>query len=343
MSIPSAISSDLFEIKETPFGGRGVYSTAPIAKGTPLMTCGTPFASVVFKPFKKEVCAFCYRYEINRTWKIRLDHPPTSTKKDRQRTYAGVVFCSPECRESWSLHYDSDGLLSHSLDLIEKHVKWADEGHNRVIASDGIDSAWATASTLKKAKPAHLVLEPEEYDTARLVVEVVVNKFRDVSTIQDFECLQSNELQQLSIFPELLASHIAIYQFLQQVLPQQVKPFLTTQLVRDTVGREAGNAFGIWQLPLTIESECLGSAIFAQGSFFNHSCEPNVLKERIGSAMHFTALRDIAPDEQLCISYGMFKQLDVTKRIDELLRQWHFECRCDKCVADLAAGEWAKL
>ena len=40
--------------------------------------------------------------------------------------------------------------------------------------------------------------------------------------------------------------------------------------MRTVLGVDPGNAFGIWEMPLMEESECLGFAVYPVASFFNH-------------------------------------------------------------------------
>jgi hypothetical protein len=46
------------------------------------------------------------------------------------------------------------------------------------------------------------------------------------------------------------------------------------------------------------------------GSFFNHSCSPNI-ELRGSKDMHVFAVRDIAAGEQLCLSYLSLETLDM--------------------------------
>lgn len=296
------------------YGGRGFFGNTEIPVDQELLRV-LPYTWVIFRPFKKEVCAFCFNYDNGRTWKVKL-------KESGKRVHAGLYFCCQECKDQWIELEDFDGLLSSTLDVIEQRIKIKQGGERE----DPKDDLWSTAKPLKQP-PA---LESEEYDLARLVATVVVRKYRQL--VDEFDDLQSNEAQFLDKFPFMMESHVNVYQFLQCILPKKFKSILSPELVRQTVGREAGNAFGIWQQPLTLESECLGTAIYTQASFFNHSCEPNVQKIRMGREMAFKTLRMIQPDEQLCISYGMIDHLPLNERIEQLLSQWFFQCQCSKCL-----------
>ena len=45
---------------------------------------------------------------------------------------------------------------------------------------------------------------------------------------------------------------------------------ITVENVRMILGIDPGNSFGIWEVPLIDESECLGFAVYPAASFFNH-------------------------------------------------------------------------
>ncbi|KAI0601310.1 hypothetical protein F4775DRAFT_589528 [Biscogniauxia sp. FL1348] len=67
-------------------------------------------------------------------------------------------------------------------------------------------------------------------------------------------------------------------------------------------------------------------------SRFNHDCRPNV-HYRLSNLTHTTvAVRDIAPGEELSISYIdlLLSHADRTKR----LSKWGFQCSCAQCTAD---------
>lgn len=345
-------------IATTEFGGRGYFSSRPIPKDTEILRCNGPFTGVIFKPFKKEVCAYCYCYDNGRTQKIKLDSPTVAMKKS-QPAYGGVHFCTTECRDIWLKTIDFDGLIAEALNAIEtsysakKTVGTIEMNH--AANNTDIDAAWNETArrcfqTSKRRKSnTPIQLESEEYDTARMVAVALVKKYRAlhkaimVEEWNTFSELQSNEAELLKQYPAMLSSYIKVYEFLYATMPKVLQPYLSTDLVRHCVGREAGNAFGLWQLPLHLESECMGSNLFPQASFFNHSCDPSVRKERIGREMVFTTTRDILPGEQLYISYGMLDSFDWKERVKQLNSQWHFICCCPRCETEKTGGEWAKL
>ncbi|PCH44406.1 hypothetical protein WOLCODRAFT_144962 [Wolfiporia cocos MD-104 SS10] len=202
-----------------------------------------------------------------------------------------------------------------------------------------------------------------------------------------FASLQSNELQHIRTYPELLENQIRIYQVLKgrfsknhaasqrstrasntvreardtrgggvegqhQERTSQIREnaddgvrdlgsVVTIENVRTALSVDPGNSFGIWEVPLTEESECLGFAVYPRPSFFNHHCSPNVKKVRRGRALRFVTTEAIRAGEELCISYGHAEEMSVRERQKELREGWFFECRCSRCRKDMEIEEEA--
>ena len=132
---------------------------------------------------------------------------------------------------------------------------------------------------------------------------------------------------------------------------------ITVENVRMILGVDPGNSFGIWEVPLMEESECLGFAVYPVASFFNHrecastsardtgpdqksaDCSPNVRKERDGRRLRFLTTCSVSEGEELCISYGHVESMSWTERQQELLEGWYFKCRCSRCTAEGAQIE----
>lgn len=111
---------------------------------------------------------------------------------------------------------------------------------------------------------------------------------------------------------------------------------ITIDNVRAIFSVDPGNSFGIWEVPLTEESECLGFAVYPRLSFFNHHCSPNVNKERYGRGLAFVTTRSVRAGEELCISYGHAEGMGWRQRQKELREGWFFECSCGKCIVDMS-------
>ncbi|KAI0716018.1 hypothetical protein C8T65DRAFT_572430, partial [Cerioporus squamosus] len=151
-----------------------------------------------------------------------------------------------------------------------------------------------------------------------------------------FSSLQTNELSHLRACPEILEHQTRIYQLLRGRFGAANSDWdvITVANVRRILGIDPGNSFGIWEVPLMEESECLGFAVYPIASLFNHHCSPNVRKERGGRRLRFLTTRSVAEGEELCISYGHVENMTWTERQKELLEGWYFICRCSRCTAE---------
>lgn len=160
---------------------------------------------------------------------------------------------------------------------------------------------------------------------------------------KDFAALQSGELLHISKFPELLGNWIRIYQVLKSRFTAPSShtdsaPFtdlsnvITPANVRTALGVDPSNSFGIWQVPVTEESEGLGFGIYPIPSFFNHHCSPNIRKERIGRRLRFVTTKEVHAGDELCISYGHIDNMGLAERRKHLQDGWFFLCQCSRCL-----------
>lgn len=436
ISYTDIIENPLFHIDTTPYGGRGCFASVDIPANTQLLECKTPLTFSVFRPYRKDICAYCFKCDFHKSCKVKIDTPPfypTSNESFKNSAfiddliksifvespsslhpkqtkasqsvaaYASLFFCSQECRNSWIQDEDFTGIISWVLNFIDQKVQesknstktgnvpeseipkplskatvqaiWdkfvvqpgkQQEATNQIekkVDLDGTNSNEyiKTESKRKKNKKGlkkHVpVLDTEELDMARFTAAFLVKVYiynyiqnlddSDLSKVEMnklsfkldglhfFEQLQSNEIEHLQTFPEVLASEINVYNFLKLILPRPLSETLTQPLFRNLLGRSNANSFGIWQLPITPESELLGSALYPIASFFNHACSNNVDKIRKGRSIIFQTIKDIPAGSQLYINYGMYQDMKYEERQKTLKEQWYFECQCERCLNKL--------
>jgi SET domain-containing protein len=141
---------------------------------------------------------------------------------------------------------------------------------------------------------------------------------------------------QIGVFDDKIDLNAEVKQiisFLIVSLPSELR-----RLVKSTaypfLSRHLSNSFGIWELPITSESENLGSAMYPSASYFNHSCSPNVMKVRLGREIQFVTSREVHSGEELCISYGHTERA-VEERRQVLQDCWGFDCNCNRCINEL--------
>lgn len=78
-----------------------------------------------------------------------------------------------------------------------------------------------------------------------------------------------------------------------------------------------------------------GSGLYTKQSKINHSCTPNAEIQFLHSnfVLTLTAIKDIAPDEEICISYLEPCMMERSRhsRQKELRENYLFICQCEKC------------
>lgn len=131
-----------------------------------------------------------------------------------------------------------------------------------------------------------------------------------------------------------LSDHIKAYHLLLAILPTELLHHIQATHCHELVCRASHNAFSI--RPTSDTDEFLGYGIWPEASFFNHSCQPNVKKERRGRQWTFWTSAEVAEDDELNITYlgGEEMELDVVERRHRLREEWGFECQCLKCLKE---------
>lgn len=345
--------SSAFEVKTTSYGGRGCFARGAISKGTSILTARRPIGSAVTRAFRKEVCTWCFTYMDGRTLKYKI----------QQKIY----FCSEKCQNEFC-NYDPDSILADTLvrmedlyvrcqgDIDENGVPESEEELLRVM-----DDKWAEVTEwefkISKMKPTKRfrqlpTVTSDDYTEIRYVIMTLYNYYREekatymtkllISDMNEdeqltfekkvLEILYSSEIDKVKRYPYLLIAYINIYKFVRLVIPDEFLPFTNPQKVRNIIGRNLTNAFGVWS-PTTQENEereFFGFGVYPSGSFFNHSCRCNVTKIRDGASYEYVTTEDIEPGTELCISYGIRPEDSVEVR-REALGEWFFICGCARC------------
>ncbi|KAI5886601.1 SET domain-containing protein [Schizophyllum commune H4-8] len=179
--LPHATSVEPFEPRVTSYGGRGLFATKPISAGTLLRTCPAPYASAIYAPFRKEVCAHCFAYAFDagkNAWNVKHDASPASR------------FCSVECMQSWAGEHDLSlvarvekavqGLAKSSLGVKKPVVApvIAFDGAATDITMQDLDEAWQAAEAMD-VKAGTLVLDEMEEEIMRFVLSAILRKYHE--------------------------------------------------------------------------------------------------------------------------------------------------------------------
>ncbi|KAJ3970677.1 hypothetical protein EV361DRAFT_801601 [Lentinula raphanica] len=348
------MANSCFEQRTTAYGGRGLFTTTLIPKDTLLLTT-LPYASVVYRRYRKEVCAQCfsYAYEFNRNnWKVKHEFDGTAS-----------YFCTESCKDVWQSTLNVDNLMAMANAALDRQERIGQKLRRMndsrtalsvpepttAITNAEIDSAWKEAEGRSISQVLKDPLDELELDTARFLASGIVRRHLEATGItssspenctadtwSSFLQLQDNELVYTRAKPYALASHLRVYLFLRSALWFYVpilRPLLETSgTVRALLARDQGNAFGIFEIEG--DSEMLGYAVYNSGSYFNHDCSPNVRKDRQGRSMAFYTSKEIQPNEELCINYIDIED-DASARQEALAQNWFFDCACVRCGLEL--------
>lgn len=308
----SCENESLLKVVKTPFAGRSYRTNRTLLAGTAVLDVASPYAETVYKHFRSEVCAECWRYDGGRRTFL--------TSRELGKS-AGLSFCDDRCKQRWIEREGDDTVtLLAELERARRRrpihqQKDSDKGRTQDAPSQEeihkvVNQAWETVcQDSKRTKQLHqwraVQLDDFEADLARYVLLALCRYAREallqvqasdaatefgIARWKDFADLQSGELQQVSKFPDILDNHMRIYQVLcvrfgavetseplsafRHVLSKAV----TAKNVRTALSVDPGNSFGIWELPLTDESEGLGFGVYPMPSFFNHSTSPFSLR-----------------------------------------------------------------
>ena len=130
--------SSLVALRQSPASGWGVYATQNLVEGTQLSSRSGVAVNVIYRAYRKEVCAWCFRYDDGRHWKVHAyrDMPGGGDQK-----LGVVVFCSDECRDNWVKSVGELGVGAYCAleDFVYRRTRktdWAKAEYDRAGAND---------------------------------------------------------------------------------------------------------------------------------------------------------------------------------------------------------------
>lgn len=135
---------------------------------------------------------------------------------------------------------------------------------------------------------------------------------------------------------------------------------ITKDAFDDVLERVVGCGHAVVDLTLGLGSQAIGRAIFAEHSFYNHSCSPNAFiscrivstdttspvvdsSESCALVASVHCLDDIESGNDVCLSYIPTSGLSRNERQQQLQDGYHFQCQCRACrldEGDETAKEW---
>ncbi|KAJ4386121.1 Histone-lysine N-methyltransferase set-6 [Gnomoniopsis smithogilvyi] len=338
-------SSRLFTVKETPGAGRGAFAAQTIPAGTIIHTATDLTVHVLLREYRGEVCWECFTYDRGKKLPVR-------------DTLHGFTFCSDSCAATSAQRYDEVSLQAWAVleATLRSKTKTEEIQVDDLTKPDAavVEAAWAiaekTASSIVEArrngtgatKAVRRVIQQALsnvptliLDTLHFQLHAIIVRYQYPEQWTSMLLLESDACPYTSA--QELAGHISAFHYLAASLPVELLPFVTTDTLRTVKMREVHNSFGIRSLE-DEGSEFFGYGVWPSASYFNHGCEPNVLKQRVGRTWVFKAEREIREGEELNISYlgapGEEKTLTTRERRNRLEKTWGFVCICERCKRD---------
>ncbi|OAL45734.1 SET domain-containing protein [Pyrenochaeta sp. DS3sAY3a] len=344
-SLPAgAPASPFFAIRHTPNAGRAVFAAQDISKGTLIWRSTDLTLSVLLREYRREVCGQCFAYDYGRELDVR-------------EKALGFVFCSVDCRDRW--REDNGAIGEQAWTAIEKLVKNRSKEDNEMVdidmprpkskqVTEAWDSVAAQAALIRIAREGErpgasiglskqhkravqkALLQRLSPDIMSFCVSGILWRYRRPQDWETVLALADDNTPYHN--SDDLEAFTRTYLHLLAILPLPLLEFTTAETLFLLSSRDSHNSFGIRSLE-DDGSEFFGYGCWPAASYFNHSCGPNIVKQRNGRVWEFRADRDIGNGEELCITYlsGEERKLSRGKRMLTLKRNWGFDCGCERC------------
>ena len=339
---PGEPRGDMFTLRESIQSGRGLVAEKAIPKDTLVLETSELTVSIVYHEYRKEACAYCFAYDRGKHWKCR-------------NSETGFVFCSDTCNEAWKESVSQIGIDAwtavHTFaqrskrqdenmvdqcgprpGLVEIDEKWGEaERFGKKLVAARCSSKKEPATARDKAALRYWLAEPANPDQLHLLTSATLKAAeRPYSRWAKHTSLEEDPTPYRSK-SELLAHRTSYLQILG-LLPISLLPFATREVCQAACSRASHNAFGL----RPDSDEFLGWGVWPSASYFNHSCAPNLRKERHGRTWLFYASGDVEPGDELCKSNlgGIEVSLHLWQRRLSLDFEWSFVCRCPRCAEE---------
>ena len=384
-SLSDSPSGQLFTIEDAPGAGRGVFATRDLSAGETVHIADDLSVHVLFREYRGEICYNCFAYDLGGKQPIKdAIHGIAFCSKQCQLKF--TLQCDELCmaaravvekliRMKATSNQHSDTLLGVRPTPKEIGIAWNTAETQAPLIRSARLSVIPGPDTLPATKPQLRALQralstPVCPDVLTFLLTVVLANYNTHKTspfpspisspaqqpLQDSPPLLSLLSPSLSgleseptpyLSPHELSEYTTSYLHLVSILPLPLLPFISPSLLHTTKSRETHNSFGIRSLE-DEGSEFFGYGVWPSASYFNHSCEPNLVRGREGRGWVFRTGNRVEKGEQLYISYvnggsgeltsGSGGVIGREERRGLLRRTWGFECACGKCRGEEGGG-----
>jgi SET and MYND domain-containing protein len=114
---------------------------------------------------------------------------------------------------------------------------------------------------------------------------------------------------------------------------EKCKIVISVELLTKLFGILVINSFGIAVKTSVNSFIYCGSGLYVLGSVLDHSCDPNVYVISDGNCLEIRAMKNIATNDKLLISY-IDTKMPKQKRQSELKSKYYFDCSCSRCESE---------
>ncbi|KAG4073765.1 hypothetical protein HA402_000989 [Bradysia odoriphaga] len=287
-------------LKQDTTFGRYVTAKEEISVKTELFSL-SPFAAVVEFPYTFPFCHTCHSVEGS--------FMPCEDCKL-------VRFCSDACQTTNEAHRLVCNTQFELIDDLD--VKCTTQMVLETIVTFGMDIDALIEHVEKLHKNGLIDLIPLKCTDKKDRFDIIMGLERDA----DYEC------------DSVCQAYAAMMQFdnIKELFKDEEPKIFLQHLLAHFMGITIRNSY---ETPLKFNNKSLGRAlIYDFGSFFNHSCSPNVYSMTSGNVITYITSQKIFKNEQFFISYipdVEFKSFVERSKI--LNESWGFECKCVRCTA----------
>ncbi|KAG5616403.1 hypothetical protein H5410_016227 [Solanum commersonii] len=328
--------------------GRGMFCVDDVSEAS-LVHKEDPYAAVILKKCRETHCHFCFNELPADAISCASCSIPLYCS-DWCQIQAGAPKFDKSSNSFSGLEGLADDLKNYMSDVVLAGASTLDTGHIAEHRHECHGFHWP------------LILPSEVVLAGRILVKVIEQNRRASadSNLVGFLDLSHNYLQlppesklEMHIYSIILLH--CLQHFYRTELPiSGIMPvILLSQIQVNSMAvvrmqalevkgpiYEPGNA-----LTSNLEQVKVGQAVYVAGSFFNHSCQPNIHTYFLSRTLHVHATEYILAGSELELSYGpQVGQWDCKDRQRLLEDRYSFTCQCTGCselnVSDLVINAY---